>query len=179
MPRVNKVKKSAKDQGQCGRCGTLLPQGSAYVWWKFRFGGKYKRCTDEACYPSRSALTNSEILSNAWDLCDDFDASGYEDLNSLCERASEIAQQVEDDIVQLIQEKLDAIEDGMGHCEVPIYGELEERMGEYENWQCEIQCAHEEFEGVEPDEDDEDETEEAILERAQQAIQGAVDACPE
>jgi len=149
--RVNRVKKSRKEQGTCGKCGVTLPAGGAYIWWKFRYGGKRKRCTKPECYPKRSDLTQNEVLTALYDLQDDIDdriakSGSVEDLGEIRDDAGEQIQE----IIDVIQEKLDNIEEGFGHTSAPIYEELDSRRDEYESWMSEI-------EGVEFDEYDSDE----------------------
>lgn len=64
--RINRVKKSRKDQGNCSRCGVELPKGSAYRWIKFRYGGKIKRCMSSTCAFRQSDLTSSDKLSTLY-----------------------------------------------------------------------------------------------------------------
>jgi len=140
MPRVNTVKSARKPQGKCSRCDAELEVGSPYIWWQFRFGPKYKRCTEPTCRPRRSELTRSEILSAAYSVeetyADDISkATCVGDLEDIQQNA---ASDVEA-IVELIQDKLDNIESGCGHTDLPVYEELDERRGMYEEWQQEIE----------------------------------------
>jgi hypothetical protein len=57
MPRVTHVKKARKDNPVCKK-------GEPYYWWKFRYGGKHYSLT----YPRPSQLTQSEFLSQIYDL---------------------------------------------------------------------------------------------------------------
>lgn len=59
MPRVNYVRAARRDQGSCDNCSTPLLKGQAYRWWKFRYGGKRKRCMATSCNPMPWDLTNS------------------------------------------------------------------------------------------------------------------------
>jgi hypothetical protein len=60
MPQGKMVKKAQKPQGQCGRCGDELPVGAPYRYWKFRYGGKRKRCMKPGCAPRGSELTQAK-----------------------------------------------------------------------------------------------------------------------
>ena len=62
--RITNVKKSQKDPGRCGKCGTELKKGDAYRWIKFRFGGKRIRCTSSECRFRGSDMTTSDKVSN-------------------------------------------------------------------------------------------------------------------
>ena len=66
MPRVTRVAKAQKAQGSCSKCGKKIAKGDPYIWWKFRFGGKRVRCAE--CPPKPSDLTQSEYLSQVYDL---------------------------------------------------------------------------------------------------------------
>lgn len=61
--KVTTVKSARKAIGKCGKCGCELPKGSAYRWWKFRYGGKRIRCTKPGCAPKGSELVNSPYIS--------------------------------------------------------------------------------------------------------------------
>lgn len=74
MPRLNIINKAQKGQGKCGKCGTEIKVGDAYVYWKFRYGGKRIRCNAPACRPRPSEMINSPFLSQAAAL-----AEGLED----------------------------------------------------------------------------------------------------
>ena len=60
MPRVTHVKKAQKDNSVC-------KAGESYYWWKFRYGGKHYSLT----YPKRSQLTQSDFLSQMYDIEDE------------------------------------------------------------------------------------------------------------
>ncbi len=183
MPRVQRVAKCRVDQAPCGKCEKLLPAGSAYIYWEFRFGGKHTRCTATACYPRPSELTQSEIKGNAYTIQETAttvaEASTLDELESLRDEA---AQGVEE-IVELIQEKLDAIEEGMGHTEVPVYEELEERREGYEGWQQEIEGADfEDFGETEMEDkspEERDACKEEWFEEQREVLQEALNNCPE
>jgi hypothetical protein len=65
MPRVNSVKKARKSAGKCDKCGKDIKKGDPYKWWKFRYGGKHKRCA-KCPYPRASELTQSDKLSRLY-----------------------------------------------------------------------------------------------------------------
>lgn len=181
MPRVERVAKCRVDQAPCEKCRKPLPKGSAYIHWTFRFGWKHTRCTDPTCYPKPSELTQSEIKSNAYAIqeTDISEATTIEDLEEL---RGEAAQGVEE-IVDLIQEKLEAIEEGMGHANAPVYEELDERRDEYECWEQEIEGVEfEEFDEYIPeDADDQEKAEHKTdwFEDQRLVLQDALDNCPE
>ena len=98
MPRVNTVKKARKAQGRCGRCGTEINVGDAYMG-----------CTDFACRFRASDLTGGKMSGvyaaqeNAEDSIGDMDS--VEDIKNLAEETADSIQEVADEY----QESADAI----------------------------------------------------------------------
>ena len=194
MPRVNHVKSARKNQGKC-RCGKRLGVGSPYLWWKFRFGGRHVRCTKPKCAPKGSELTQSEIKGGCYaaqeNVADELEALSNDCTVDELETIRDEAAQNVQEVVDLLQEKLDAIEEGTGHTGTPVYQELEERHGEVESWHSEIEDAEfEEWEADEADEDDEDLDDEEKKGAEQDSRDGwlqdqcdiltsAMDSCPE
>lgn len=84
MPRVNRVDKSRKSPGNCGKCGTEIKAGDPYVWWKFRFGGKHIRCGKSECGPKPADLTQSEFLSTLYGI----QSQNFEDCESITDLES-------------------------------------------------------------------------------------------
>lgn len=127
MPRVNRVDKARKAQGTCGKCGKEIKAGDPYLWWKFRFGAKHKRCM--ACPPKASDLTQSEFLGQIADFQErDFsDCETIEDLESAKdelisdleslrdeqeEKRSNMPEGLQEgDVGQLLQERYDALDE--------------------------------------------------------------------
>ena len=141
-------------------------------------------------------MTGSEILATAWDIADDDWSQGdtQEDFDTLRDDAAERIE----GLVDLIDEKLSAIEEGMGHSDVPVYYELEERRDMYQTWADEVSSVtFDEFVGdeevcvecglsqtdcqVDADHEYEADSDEAGFdaEGAAEALQEAIDACPE
>jgi len=81
MPRVHFVKKARKDN-------SLVKAGESYYWWKFRYGGKRLSKT----YPKQSKLTQSEFLSQLYELQEEIEDLVAED--GLASVASDIAERV-------------------------------------------------------------------------------------
>jgi len=79
MPRVHHVKKAAKDN-------QVVKKGEPYYWWKFRHSGKRYSKT----YPRPSQLTQSEFLSQAYEL-----AERLEDLEEECQTVEDLKSEVE------------------------------------------------------------------------------------
>lgn len=122
---------------KCGVCKKEIEKGEEYRYWAPRYGARHTRCMTCPA-PSRSALTNSEILSMAWDIADEAVEVDGDEMDSFKSARDDYAERVQE-IVDLIQEKMDNIEGGFGHTSVPVYEELEERLGMYEGWQQEIE----------------------------------------
>jgi len=61
--QLKTVKAARNDQGECRKCGTPLPAGTGYRYWKpgFRSRVKYKVCTKPECTPKRSELDGSNM----------------------------------------------------------------------------------------------------------------------
>jgi hypothetical protein len=161
-----------------GGCGRTLEKGEQYRKWVVNFGPTFIRCMSCAA-PSRSSMTSSEILSMAWDIADqsieDSEVATLEDAESKRDELAEAIQEV----VDLIQEKLDNIESGMGHTYAPVYEELDERRSEYESWQQEMESV--DFSDLTTDEEDEDgEDEEGFdADGARERLEEALSAAPE
>jgi hypothetical protein len=149
MPRVHRVKKSRKAQGACGKCGDLLGVGCAYLWWKFRYGGKRKRCTKPMCWPKQSDLTSSDKLSRLYlasEAVDDAQSTGREGLMSALNQAAEDVREVAEEY----RESGQNIEDGFGHP-TSQSEELQERGEEVDAWADELESAASEIETMDAD----------------------------
>lgn len=112
LAKITEVKAARKDQGQCERCKTPLPAGSAYRWYTVGFRSSYKhvRCTDPACTPSRAELESSK-LAQVWDAQDSFDVSTA----TTIEEIEQAVHDVGDQIAEVAQEYHDAAEDANGN----------------------------------------------------------------
>lgn len=142
MARIMRVDAARKPQGKCGHCHQEIPVGAPYIWVKQRFQAKRVRCTAHACRFRPSELTTSEIRSllygaqESWEDLDQ-DARTQQEAESITESCQEACE--------LIQEKMDNIESGCGHTGLPVYEELEERLGELESWVEELRELVEEW----------------------------------
>jgi len=77
MARAHFVKKAAKDN-------PAVKKGQPYWWWQFRHGGKHFSATR----PKQSQLTQSEFLSQAYELAEeiaDWEGESLEDLRDFRE----------------------------------------------------------------------------------------------
>lgn len=179
MPRIQTVKKSRKAHGNCSRCREELPAGSAYQYIEFAFGPTVKRCMKHECRFRASDLTRSEIKGQLYSAVETFEDSEFEIAADVIAGVETLAEQVAE-VVELIQEKLDAIEEGMGHTEVPVYEELEMRREELEGWWSELEevgCIDEEdlIEEAKMDLDDEDATDDEVDEASLQLARDRAD----
>ena len=155
---------------ECGACGNAIERGELYDSWKTRRAGTHIRHT--TCpRPSRSSMTSSEILAMAWDVADQ-PIPSFETLDDLDAFIEQSVAGVED-IVLLIEEKMAAIEEGMGHTSLPVYEELEVRLDVYRQWAEEIN----EFVGA--FNEDFDEPDEDAFERMEAYAAEAISGCPE
>jgi len=83
MPRVNFVKKAQKNN-------PAVNKGESYYWWKFRYGRKHYSKTS----PKRSQLTQSDFLSQMYDIEDQLSEISGEDREDLCSQTEEITEEI-------------------------------------------------------------------------------------
>jgi hypothetical protein len=139
--RVHCVKKARKADPDIG-----IAIGDSYYWWKFRFGGIHKSKT----YPKRSQLTQSSFLSGLWtaqEACDKTLGDGsYHDHDDVEAAIEELKIELEDlrdecqnsldnmpdslkensSSGQLLQERIDQLEEYVGNLDSIDLSELEE-----------------------------------------------------
>jgi DNA repair ATPase RecN len=156
MPKINHVKKAAKDQQNCGRCGTEIKKGDAYKWIKPRYGSKKTRCS--VCAFRNSDLTGSDKLSRVYSAVEnvedfladwDGDDGDFSNLGAALEEAAAELREIADEY----QESCDAIRENFSDS--PTADECEERADE-------INSFADDLENVDIDDfefDDEQETE--------------------
>ena len=145
MPIVTLVKSARKDNSVCKK-------GESYYWWKFRYGRKRLSLT----YPKRSQLTQSNFLSQLYDLQDNMEFDRAE-LEMSRDGITEQIQCLRDEC----QESLDNIPE---HLQCAPTGELiQERIDALESWESEFENVDIEF--------DEDLTAEEKEERTDELIQ--------
>lgn len=197
MPRVDHVKKSRKEH-KCSNCTRPIEVGSSYRRWRRNFQSDYVLC-NECPTPPRSFFTTSEIKAVAWDLIDE-EIESFETQEKFEDIVRGYEERIREELVDLIQEKLDNIESGIGHTDVPVYEELEERKDEIEAWADDVanidsgeflgegdacdECSLSEDDGPhwEPTEEDYhgfNPVEEFDIESALEALQDALGLCPE
>jgi len=113
MPKINHVAKAQKDQGTCGKCGVEIRKGDPYRWLKIKFGGRKIRCTHGDCDFKASDKTNSEFLSQVYDLNDR--VSELTNITDLDELVSEIENLVEEynSLADDCEEKLNNMPEGL------------------------------------------------------------------
>ena len=152
MARRQVTKSARRAHGPCHSCGKEIEKGQSYQYWEFMKRGTLKLHID--CPVRRSWLTGSEIKGTLWDLCDDFAPEG--DPAEIAQSLTDFADEVEQ-VMDMMQESMDNIESGIGHCDVPVYEELQERYDELENWKGEIESAVSDIESEQPEEYEEQE----------------------
>lgn len=119
MGRVTRVEKARSSPGSCGKCQKKLKKGDSYLWWKFRYGGKRLRCTDDACSPRTSELVSSDKLSRcmaAGESIQDAISAFKKDfiLETLTGEVESAAEEVRE-VAGEYQESSDNMESGFGH----------------------------------------------------------------
>jgi hypothetical protein len=193
MAKVNQVKKAYKDvltyegKQKLSRKETLtdndfiVKKGESYYWWSFRFGGKHYSKT----YPKRSQLTQSDFLSQLYDLED---------------RISESSAGTKDDFDSLKEEFVDEIENLSSECEDKLNnmpeqlqssssGEtLQERIDALQSWSSDIESIEcEDYDEAELREEiktnnenfTEEELEEAFEEKVREIVDTALEELKE
>jgi len=91
MPKVTKVLSARKDVPHAD-----IKVGDTYYWWKFRFGGKRYSKT----YPKASELTQSNYLSQLYDIQDEINgmfAESVEDIEYFIEDIKERLESLKDE----------------------------------------------------------------------------------
>lgn len=144
MGRVTRVEKARQSPGSCGKCQKKLKKGDSYLWWKFRYGGKRIRCTEDACAPRTSELISSDKLSRsmaAGEAIEDAVRTFKKDFNleALTNEVESAAEEVRE-VAGEYQESSDNIESGFGH-ETEQSGELREKAENLEQKATDIEDA--------------------------------------
>lgn len=163
--RINTVKAARKDQGTCESCGKPIRRGDGYRWVKRRYGPKRSRHLTCPTW-KRWQLTGSEILASAWVIADE-EVPEFGTLEEARDFANDLADRIEAELVELIQEKMDNIEAGFGHTEVPVWYDLDDRRTLYEEWAEIVRYCLDSFD------------EDGDAEEWREAIEGALGECPE
>jgi len=145
VPRINKVKKAQKPQGNCGGCGKPIKKGDGYRWIKFRYGGRRVRCMDTKCVFKDSDLTQSkmsEVYSARETLeaaVNDWDGEDAEDLRSALSDAADSVRSVADEY----QNSADSIKDRFSESQTA--DDCEEKANALNEWADELESAADEF----------------------------------
>ena len=158
MPRVTRVAKAQKAQGSCSKCGKKIAKGDPYIWWKFRFGGKRVRCAE--CPPKPSDLTQSEYLSQVYDLEErigdinnDDPTAAISELESIADDWDALADECDEkhsnmpdalqdgDTGQLLQDRAEACRTVAEECRQAaetIKGAVDDAMGGIDTGQAQV-----------------------------------------
>lgn len=141
MPRINRVPKSRKDQGTCGRCGDALAKGCEYIWIKFRYGSKRKRCTKPECRFKGSELTQSEKIGQAREACEaldsfigDWDGQDQSDVTSAIEECTGAIEEVSDAYQESIEALPEAFQETSSTAE-----RCTEAIDELDSWKTDLE----------------------------------------
>lgn len=132
VARVETVKKSRKDQGNCSKCGTPLPAGSAYLYYYVGFRSNYKivRCLKATCFPAPSERESSKAATilaaqeSFENLINQQDSS--EDIEAAVQEVADAVAEVRDEY----QEALDQWENGND--------QLQEKVDHYDGQHSEL-----------------------------------------
>ena len=171
MPRVNRVKKARKPQGECGKCRKKIKRGEPYIWWKFRYGGRRVQC-GTCPGPKRSELTQSDKLSRLYAMEESIEDALVlfekdHDLDNLKSTLEDAANEVRE-VAEEYRESASNVESGMNN-RMPICDELEEKADTLDGKADELEnVSLEEFD-EESVEKEGKETKEEAIERARES----------
>lgn len=160
MPRVKHIKKARKDYPNFG-----IQKGDSYYMWSFNFGPTHKSKT----YPKRSQLTQSDFLSQLYDLEDGIDARFSDFLGDTKTPVSDLASSIQEEIGSLVsdiqglldetQEKFDNMPEQLQ--ESSDSGQtLQERIDGLESWIFDLEAI-----ALDSDEDPSDDDKEGRIEK--------------
>jgi hypothetical protein len=133
------VRKSRKDQGPCGKCGTEIKRGDPYIWWRFRYPDRLmKRCDKPECRPTSADLESnskrrSHILANA--AFGEYTYGGNQNPDLLEQAISHVR-----DIVDELEESLSGLE-GTNLASGQQYKDFSSTKEALEQWADDAQAA--------------------------------------
>jgi hypothetical protein len=157
MAKVHHVKAARKPIKEAG-----VKVGESYYWWKFRRGARRVSKT----YPRRSQLTQSDFLSQAYDIEDHIAALKAQDYMGDPDSLKSDLDDIASEIRSLGEEQADKLSNMPDSLQNGPTGELlQQRADECEAWADEI-------EGIEVDVP-EDADEDGVLSAIEAAIQEA------
>lgn len=161
MARAHFVKKARNDNPSAG-----IKKGDSYYWWKFMQGGRGGPKHYSKTPPKQSQLTQSEFLSQVYDLQDRIEALSVDTSseNGLADLQGEV-QSIADDIRSLGEEQSDKVSNMPDSLQQGSIGEmLESRAESCEQWASDL-------EGVDLElEKEEGESDEDLQSRAEDAL---------
>lgn len=164
MAKINTVKRAAKDQGPCIRCGTEVRKGDSYRWIKKQYSPKRVLCNNVTCSFRQSDMTGGRLgevyaaQEAAQDTLDSWDTEAEgADVSELHGALEELQSELER-LADEYRESADNIREHFSESEKA--DECEEKADELDGWRDEIDNAISEIEEwtpEDPDSDDEDE----------------------
>jgi hypothetical protein len=152
MPRVNFVKKAAKDYPEAG-----IKKGEEYYHWKFRFGPMVRSKE----HPKPWQLTRSEFYSTLYQIQDAIGNIKAEDVEDLQQQVQDLAGQIRE-LGEECQEKHDNMPDSLQDSET---GELLTSRAEA------MESAADELEGIDFDAPDEGDLVEEVKEEMREELE--------
>jgi len=152
VPRVNTVKKAAKDYPESG-----IKKGDQYFWWHFRHGPMVRSKE----YPKPWQLTRSEFYGTLLQIQDRIANIHAEDADDLKSQVDEIASELRS-LGEECREKHDNMPDGLQDGDTGQL--LEERASAMES-------AADELEGIDIDAPDEEELVEEVREEMREGLE--------
>lgn len=109
LAKIYTVAKCQKDQGECEKCHTPLPKGSAYRWFKvgFRSRYKHKRCMKTECSP-RESERESSLVAGIYAAQEGFKPDDAGSVDELKDMLNDVAEQVRE-VASAYSEAADAM----------------------------------------------------------------------
>lgn len=148
--RLNTVKSARKPGMKCGVCQTPIEKGMPYVWWKFRFGGRYIRCMAHKPQAwERESNSKRQDLMRASDALDNArsETTATDAINALTE-ARDYAESAKDEFDNAVQSWTGT---NLEYSE--NYQNFESAVSELEDFISDVEDAMSELESLdEPDE---------------------------
>lgn len=133
-------KQKARKEYTCSKCGRTINKGEEYYKIEAMYSKTKYRCLD--CKPERSELTESEYYKWLWDLQDHleerYDLSTEEGKNELYNELENVRDELQDKLDnmpeqlqyaptgEMLQERIDAIDDAMNELDNADYPDRED-----------------------------------------------------
>lgn len=175
MPRVQtKTKANRGKVYKCNTCGQVIPVGTKFYCWSFRYGGDHRKCA--ACGPPKASELTQSKMGGAYSAIETAEATINlaTTLEELTGALNDCAQEIRD-VAQEYQDSLDNMPDGLR--DAAENGELGEKINGLNEFADELESAAGDLESQEFEASDEEgaETEAEWFAERQSEAQAALD----